>query len=137
MGDTSNVLKLEGCSLDRRTCTCSSIDYYKFSDMVNNISLFKWACCNYSWGLSTATTEYSCLSMCVSVCLSICLPIKIQDPSRKISVDLGELKHWGSDHESLRANRSAFYPRDHSLCVYYISHDLTMHISCMSGSKLW
>ena len=29
----------------------------------------------YSWGLSTATIEYSCLPVCLSVCVSVCLSV--------------------------------------------------------------
>ena len=53
--------------------------------------------------------------------LSIC-PWRYSIASPKISIDLGcasvNRNSWGSDPESLRANRSAYYPRDQSLVVY-------------------
>ena len=54
--------------------------------------------------------------------LSIC-PLTFRIASPKIAFDLScasvSRNSWGGDAESLEANRSAFYPRDHSLFVYY------------------
>ena len=36
----------------------------------------------YSWGLSTATIEYSCLSVCLCVCLCVCLSVCVHDNSK-------------------------------------------------------
>ena len=48
---------------------------------------------DYSCGLSTATIEYSSLSVCVSVCLSVCLSVCVHDNSKnKGSIDL-KLEH--------------------------------------------
>ena len=41
---------------------------------------FYYAC--YSCGLSTATIEYSSLSVCLSVCLGVCLSVCVHDNSK-------------------------------------------------------
>ena len=55
--------------------------------------------------------------------LSIC-PLRFRIASPRVSIDLGcasvNRNSWGGDTESLGANRSACYPRDQSLFVYYI-----------------
>ena len=52
--------------------------------------------------------------------LSIC-PLGFRIASPRVSIDLGcasvNRNSWGGDPESLRANRSAYYPRDQSLFV--------------------
>ena len=55
--------------------------------------------------------------------LSIC-PLRFRIASPRVFIDLGasvNRNSWGGDTESLGANRSAYYPRDQSLFVYYIS----------------
>ena len=48
---------------------------------------------NYSCGLSTATIEYSSLSVCLSVCLSWCLSVCVHDNSKNNgSIDV-KLEH--------------------------------------------
>ena len=42
--------------------------------------------CNYTCGLSTATIEYSSLSVCLCVCLSVCL--SVYTITQKIMVQL-------------------------------------------------
>ena len=49
--------------------------------------------------------------------LSIC-PLRFRIASPGVPIDLG-FTSWGGDPESLGANRSAYYPRDQSLFVYY------------------
>ena len=44
-----------------------------FIKHASNIQAYTFILPNYSCGLSTATIEYSCLSVCVSVRLSVCL----------------------------------------------------------------
>ena len=52
--------------------------------------------------------------------LSIC-PLRFRIASPGVTIDLGfasvNINSWGGDPESLGANRSAYYPRDHSLFV--------------------
>ena len=52
--------------------------------------------------------------------LSIC-PLRSRIASPRVSIDRGAAEvnrnSWGGDPESLRANRSAYYPRDQSLFV--------------------
>ena len=54
--------------------------------------------------------------------LSIC-PLRFRIASPKISIDLScasvNRNSWGGNTESLGAKRSAYYPRDQSLFVYY------------------
>ena len=54
--------------------------------------------------------------------LSIC-PLRLRIASPRVSIDLGcglvNRNSWGGNPESLGANRSAYYPRDQSLFVYY------------------
>ena len=54
--------------------------------------------------------------------LSICT-LRFRIPSPGVYTDLGfasvNINSWGGDPESLGANRSAYYPRDQSLFVYY------------------
>ena len=54
--------------------------------------------------------------------LSIC-PLKFRMAYPGVPIHLGfasvKRKSWGGDPESLGANRSAYYPRDQSLFVYY------------------
>ena len=48
---------------------------------------------HYSCGLSTATIEYSSLSVCLSVCLAVCLSVCVHDNSKNNgSIDL-KLEH--------------------------------------------
>ena len=53
---------------------------------------------------------------------SIC-PLRFRIASPRVPIDLGcasvNRNSWGGDPESLGANRSAYYPRDQSLFVYY------------------
>ena len=61
--------------------------------------------------------------------LSIC-PLRFRITSPKISID-----SWGGDPDSLEANRSAYYPRDQSLFVYYFWPSVEArvdHINCVS-----
>ena len=56
----------------------------------------------------------------------IYLSFEIQDrPPQEFLVTealaLVNRKSWGGDPESLGANRSAYYPRDQSLFVYYLT----------------
>ena len=57
--------------------------------------------------------------------LSIC-PLRFRIASPTVPIDLGcasvKRNSWGGDSESLKANtsRSAYYPGDQSLFVYYI-----------------
>ena len=47
----------------------------------------------YSCGLSTATIEYSSLSVCLCVCMSVCLSVCVHDNSKNNgSIDL-KLEH--------------------------------------------
>ena len=52
--------------------------------------------------------------------LSIC-PLRFRIASPRVHTDRGAAEvnrnSWGGDPESLRANRSAYYPRDQSLFV--------------------
>ena len=54
--------------------------------------------------------------------LTIC-PLRFRIASPGVPIDLGfasvNRNSWGGDPESLGANRSAYYPRDQSLFVYY------------------
>ena len=54
--------------------------------------------------------------------LSIC-PLRCRITSPRVPIDLGSASvnrnSWGGGPESLRANRSAYHPRDQSLFVYY------------------
>ena len=56
--------------------------------------------------------------------LSICT-LRFRIASRRVPIDLGctsvNRNPWGGNPESLGANRSAYYPRDQSLFVYYHS----------------
>ena len=53
--------------------------------------------------------------------LSIC-PLRSRIASPGVPIDLGfapvNRNSWGGDPESLRSNRSAYYPPDQSLFVY-------------------
>ena len=40
----------------------------------------------YSCGLSTATIEYSCLSVCLSVCVCVCVCLSVFTITKKIMV---------------------------------------------------
>ena len=55
--------------------------------------------------------------------LSTC-PLRFRIASPRDPIDLGctsvNRNSWGGDPESLGDNRSAYYPRDQSLFVYYI-----------------
>ena len=44
--------------------------------------MFGYISVNYSCGLSTATTEYSCPSVCVSVCVCLCVSVCVHDNSK-------------------------------------------------------
>ena len=54
--------------------------------------------------------------------LSNC-PLRFRIASPRVSMELScasiNRNSWGGDPESLGANRSAYYPRDQSLFVYY------------------
>ena len=54
--------------------------------------------------------------------LSIC-PLRYRNASPRVSVNFGcalvNRNSWGGDPESLGANRSAYFPRDQPLFVYY------------------
>ena len=56
--------------------------------------------------------------------LSIC-PLRFRIAYPRVTIDLGfasvNRNCWGGDPESLGANRSAYYPREQSLFVYYCS----------------
>ena len=57
--------------------------------------------------------------------LSIC-PLRFRIASPGVPIDLGcasvNRNSWGGDPESLGAYRSAYYPRNQSLFVYYDGH---------------
>ena len=58
------------------------VQYIKFSSWIN-----------YSCGLSTATIEYSSLSVCLCVCVSVCLSVCVHDNSKNNgSIDV-KLEH--------------------------------------------
>ena len=63
--------------------------------------------------------------------ISIC-PLRFRIPSPRVPIDLGctlvNRKSLGGDPESLGSNRSAYYPRDQSLLVYYYSLGCHIHV---------
>ena len=67
--------------------------------------------------------------------LSIC-PLRFRIASPRVPIDLGcasvNRNSWGGDPESLVANRSAYYPRDQSLFVYYCSVKPFRLIKCFA-----
>ena len=69
--------------------------------------------------------------------LSIC-PLRFRITSPRVPIDLGctsvNRNSWGGDPESLGANRSAYYPRDQSLFVYY-STGTPFEIYCQNSQE--
>ena len=74
--------------------------------------------------------------------LSIC-PLRFRIASTKIAIDLVcalvSRNSWGGDSESLRANRSTYYPRNQSLFVfkyyYYYYLLLAVLVIALYGHK--
>ena len=72
-------------------------------------------------GLAKSRSRCTCLEF--ATVINRRFPLRFRIASPRVSIDLGctsvERNSWRGDPESLRANRSAYYPRDQSLFVYY------------------